>query len=98
MVRPVLYVALAVTCFAASTAAQQQYNAPKTVRQATAGESCETSHRSCLQWCDTNRGANNANANASCKSSCSTYQATCEKTGIWSTPLGTTEVRGLPPK
>lgn len=83
---------------ASAALAQQQYNAPKTVRQATAGETCGTSYKGCLDWCDRNRGTNSVSENTGCKSSCSRYEATCVQTGTWSTPLGTTEIRGLPPK
>lgn len=78
--------------------AQQQYNAPKTVQQAAPGESCATKYKDCIDWCDRNRGANDVSANQRCRGQCVTYQETCEKTGTWRTPLGTTETRGLPPR
>ena len=74
---------------------QQQY-VTKEVRQAKAGESCAASYSSCGGWCDQNKaGISDKNA---CKQSCSEYQGICVKTGIWSTPLGKVEIRGLPPR
>ena len=100
MLRMSVVIAFGVVGFTSAFAQSnnQQYNAPKTVRQASAGESCAMSYKGCTDWCDRNRSANNVSGNQGCRSECSTYQATCEKTGTWSTPLGTTEIRGLSPK
>jgi hypothetical protein len=82
--------------FAFGTAFAQQ-SVPKEVRQAKAGESCEVLQQDCLQWCNKNQ-IGNMQANIDCRTSCPRYQGICNQTGVWSTPLGKVEVRGLPPK
>jgi hypothetical protein len=82
--------------FAFGTAFAQQ-SVPKEVRQAKAGESCEVLQQDCLQWCNKNQ-IGNMQANIDCRTSCPRYQGICNQTGVWSTPLGKVEIRGLPPK
>jgi hypothetical protein len=87
----------AIVMIAAMGSASAQQSVPKTVRQANAGETCATFQISCLEWCNKNQ-IRSTDANQACRAQCPKYQAICEQTGVWSTPLGTTEVRGLPPK
>jgi hypothetical protein len=94
MLRSLAIAALSVV--ACGTAYAQQ-SVPKEVRQAKAGESCEVLQQTCLEWCNKNQVTNMLN-NVECKASCPRYQATCNQTGVWSTPLGKVEIRGLPPK
>jgi hypothetical protein len=93
-VRTFAILALSVVAFGTAYA---QQSVPKEVRQAKPGESCEVSQRDCLEWCNKNQISNMGN-NVECKASCPRYQAICNQTGVWSTPLGKVEIRGLPPK
>jgi hypothetical protein len=69
-------------------------NVQKEVRQARPGESCVKSYEDCGRWCSQNRPA--ISDNLSCRDECTRYQGVCRQTGVWSTPLGKVEIRGLP--
>jgi hypothetical protein len=93
MLRTCAIALLSVVAFGTAFA---QQNVQKEVRNAKAGESCLVSYNDCGGWCEKNKAQ--IHEKNDCKQSCSSYHGTCVQTGVWSTPLGKVEIRGLPPK
>jgi len=91
MLRPFAVLLLGIVVSGSASA----QNVQKEVRQAKPGESCATSYEDCGRWCSQNRPA--ISDNLPCRDQCTHYGGVCRQTGVWSTPLGKVEIRGLPP-
>jgi len=69
---------------------------PKEICQAQPGESCVTKYDQCGDWCTKNRPL--VSDKMSCDGDCTRYHGVRTRAGVWSTPRGKIDTRGLTPQ